>query len=395
MLAGSFSNYIDAYFEAMSGFTTTGATVMTSIESQSHGILLWRNLTQWLGGMGIMTFFIAFGPVIGIGVAHLFEAEIPGPQAERLKARIRSTAQVIWIIYACLSGLEILLLKIIARLPFFDAFIITLGTMPTGGFLHKEASIAAYNGVAVSTIVTIFMLLAGVNFGLYYYLWHKEPRRFFSNIEFRLYIVIMAIASMLIVLDLSASMGMPIGNAVKEATFQAASIQTTTGFVTADFDAWPSFSRAIILVLMIIGASAGSTGGALKVIRIAVLVKYIIRHLHSVISPKAVLSLRIGGNVLPEPIVTRILGVSVIYFASLLIGFVIMTAIGLDLTSAFSAVAATLGNVGPGLAAVGPVSNYASVPYIGKIVLILCMLVGRLEFIAVLVLIVPTFWSWR
>jgi trk system potassium uptake protein len=395
IIAGIFPSYIDAYFEAMSGFTTTGATVLTSIETQSHGILLWRNLTQWLGGMGIMTFFIAFGPAMGVGVAYLFEAEIPGPQVERLKTRIRSTAQVLWAMYLALSVFEILLLLFIGKLPLFDASVITFGTMPTGGFLNKNLSIAAYDGALVSTIVTVFMILAGVNFGLYYYLWKKEPRRILSNVEFRLYIAIMAIASLLIIVDLTATMGMPVGEAIRHATFQAATIQTTTGFVTTDFNTWPAFSRAILLTLMIIGASAGSTGGGLKVIRIAVLMKYAVRLLHSVISPKAVYSLKIGGNVLPEPIITRIVGISIIYFSTLVVGSLMMCAVGLDLTSAFSAVAATLGNVGPGLAAVGPVSNYFAIPAVGKVILILCMLIGRLEFLAVIVLIVPAFWKWR
>jgi len=394
-LAGTFPGYIDAYFEAMSGFTTTGATVLSSIESQPHGILLWRNFTQWLGGMGIVTFFIALFPILGIGAAHLFEAEMPGPQAERLKARISDTAKMLWIIYASLSFFEFLLLKVVGRLPFFDACIITLGTMPTGGFLHRDLSIAAYDSLLVSSTVTVFMLMAGVNFGLYYSLIKQNPRRIFSNIEFRLYITIMVVASLAIMLDLMQNMGQPIGEAFSQATFQAVSIQTTTGFVTADFNVWPSFSRSILLILMIIGASAGSTGGALKVIRLLVVVKYALRQLHLAFSPRSIHSLKIGDNVLPENVASGIVGISILYFSTLIIGFLIMSAIGLDLLTAFSSVVATLGNVGPGLAAVGPISNYSAIPSAGKGVLVLCMLIGRLEFLAVLVLLVPAFWRWR
>ena len=394
-LAGTFPGYIDAYFEAMSGFTTTGATVLSSIESQPHGILLWRNFTQWLGGMGIVTFFIALFPILGIGAAHLFEAEMPGPQAERLKARISDTAKWLWIIYASLSGFEFLLLKGWGRLPFFDACIITLGTMPTGGFLHKDLSIAAYDSLFVSSTVTVFMLMAGVNFGLYYSLMKKNPRRLFSNVEFKLYITIVVVASLAIMLDLMQNMGQPVGEAFSHATFQAVSIQTTTGFVTADFNVWPSFSRSILLILMIIGASAGSTGGALKVIRLLVVVKYTLRQLHLAFSPRSIHSLKIGANVLPENVASGIIGISILYFSALIIGFLIMSAIGLDLLTAFSSVVATLGNVGPGLASVGPISNYSSIPSAGKGVLILCMLIGRLEFLAVLVLLVPAFWRWR
>lgn len=394
-LAGTFPGYIDAYFEAMSGFTTTGATVLTSIENQSHGILLWRNFTQWIGGMGIVTFFIALFPILGIGAAHLFEAEMPGPQAERLKARISDTAKMLWIIYVALSLLEFLLLKWGGRLPFFDACMITFGTMPTGGFLHKNLSIAAYDSLFISSTVTIFMLLAGANFGLYYYLYKRDHHRLFSNVEFRLYIIIIVVASLAIMLDLVQNMGQSAGEAFSLATFQAVSIQTTTGFVTADFNVWPSFSRSILLMLMIIGASAGSTGGALKVIRLLVIVKYALRQLHLAFSPRSIYSLKIGANVLPENVVSGIMGISVLYFSALIIGFLIMSAIGLDLLTAFSSVAATLGNVGPGLAAVGPISNYAAIPSAGKGVLIFCMLIGRLEFLAVLVLLVPAFWRWR
>jgi len=394
-LAGTFPSYIDAFFEAMSGFTTTGATVLTSIEGQPHGILLWRNFTQWLGGMGIVTFFIALFPLLRIGATHLFEAEMPGPQAERLKARIKDTAKWLWIIYASLSGFEFLLLKVIGKLPFFDACIITLGTMPTGGFLHKDLSIAAYDSLFVSSIVAVFMLMAGVNFGLYYSLIRHNPRRLFYNIEFRLYITIMVVASLAIMLDLAQNMGQPVGEAFSQATFQAVSIQTTTGFVTADFNTWPSFSRSILLILMVIGASAGSTGGGLKVIRILVVIKYAFRQLHLAFSPKSVHSLRIGANVLPENVASGIAGISILYFSVLIIGSLIMSSMGLDLLSAFSSVAATLGNVGPGLASVGPISNYAAIPLAGKGILIICMLLGRLEFLAVLVLLVPAFWRWR
>ena len=394
-LAGTFPGYIDAFFEAMSGFTTTGATVLTSIESQPHGILLWRNFTQWLGGMGIVTFFIALFPILRIGATHLFEAEMPGPQAERLKARIRDTAKMLWKIYASLSFIEFLLLRIVGRLPTFDACIVTLGTMPTGGFLHRDLSIAAYDSLFVSSTVTVFMLMAGVNFGLYYSLIKQDPRRLFSNVEFRLYITIMVVASLAIMLDLVQNMGQPVGEAFSQATFQAVSIQTTTGFVTADYNVWPSFSRSILLVLMIIGASAGSTGGGLKVIRLLVVIKYAFRQLHLAFSPRSVHSLKIGANVLPENVASGIVGLSILYFSALVIGSLIMSAIGLDLLSAFSSVAATLGNVGPGLASVGPISNYSAIPSAGKGILIICMLIGRLEFLAVLVLLVPAFWRWR
>ena len=396
-LAGTFPSYLDAYFEAMSGFSTTGATVLTSIENQPQGILLWRNFTQWLGGMGIVTFFVALFPMLGLGASRLYEAEMPGPQPERLAGSIRDTARALWWLYIGLSALEILLLRIGGRIPLFDALTITFGTMPTGGFLPLNLSIGAYNdSVFITSTVTFFMVMAGVNFSLYYYFLVKhQPRRLFANPEFRLYIAILLGASLIIMLDLMRNMGQPVGEAFRYATFQAVSIQTTTGFTTANFDAWPSLSRSILLTLMIVGASAGSTGGALKVVRILVLAKCAFRQVFLAFSPRSIIPLKLGETVLPESVTSGIVGISILYFAALIIGSLIMSAMGLDNITAFSSVAATLGNVGPGLGSVGPAGNYFFLPPPGKIVLILCMLVGRLEFFTVLALIIPAFWRWR
>ena len=395
-LAGTFHSYLDAYFEAMSGFTTTGATVLTSIENQSRNILLWRNLTQWLGGMGIVTLCVSFFPKLGLGTAHLYEAEMPGPQPERLAVRIRDTAKSLWWLYIGLSILEFLLLWFGGRIPSFDALTITFGTMSTGGFLPKDLSIAAYDSIFITSTVTLFMLMAGINFSLYYYFfWKHQPYRLFGNPELQLYITIFIAASALVMLDLVRNMGQPVTEAIRYATFQVASIQTTTGFTIANFDAWPSLSRSILLILMIVGASAGSTGGALKVIRIMVLAKYAFRQVILAFSPRSVLPLKVGGNVLPDSVTSRIVGISILYFATLILAFLAMSAMGLDIITAFSSVAATLGNVGPGLGAVGPTANYFFLPPAGKIILIICMLVGRLEFFAVAVLIVPAFWRWR
>ena len=267
-LAGTFSSYLDAFFETMSGFTTTGATVfdpvVNSIESQPHGILLWRSLTQWLGGMGIITLFVALFPILGIGAAHLVEVEMPGPQAERLTARIRDTAKALWFLYLGFSVLEFISLWV-AKMPVFDALAVTFSTMPTGGFTPTSLSIGAYNSPLIEGIIIFFMMVAGVNFGLYYFLlWKRQPRRFFSNSEFRLYIALLIGACLFIVLNLTMSGVESIGEAFRYSSFQAVSIMTTTGFVTTNFGAWPAFARSALLILMIIGASAGSTGGGIK-----------------------------------------------------------------------------------------------------------------------------------
>jgi len=395
VLAGTFPSYLDAYFEAMSGFTTTGATVLASIESQSHGILLWRSLTQWLGGMGIITLFVALFPILGIGAAHLVEAEVPGPQAERLTARIRDTAKVLWLLYFAFSALEFILLWL-AGMPPFDALTVTFSTMPTGGFAPTTLSIGAYNSLFIEGIVIFFMMVAGINFGLFYFLlWKRQPGRLLANPEFRLYIALLIGASILIALDLTRNMGLSFGEAFRYSGFQAVSIMTTTGFVTANFDAWSAFAKAALLVLMVIGASAGSTGGALKVIRLLVLVKYAYRRIVLAFNPRTVIPLKIGKSVLSEGVISGIIGMSILYFAILIVGFLVMSAIGLDHITALSSVAATLGNVGPGLGLVGPVSNYLWIPPVGKVVLIICMLAGRLELFTVLVLLTSSFWRWR
>jgi len=395
ILAGTFQSYLNAYFEAMSGFSTTGATVLASIESQPHGILLWRSLTQWLGGMGIITLFVALFPMLGIGGAHLIEAEVPGPEAERLTARIRDTAKALWFLYFGFSALAFISLWL-AKMPVFDALTVTFSTMPTGGFTPTTLSIGAYNSPLIEGIVILFMVIAGVNFGLFYFLlWKRQPGRLFRNSEFRLYIALLVGACLFIALNLLNSSGLSVGEAFRYSSFQVVSTMTTTGFVTTDFNAWPAFARSALLILMVIGASAGSTGGALKVIRLLVLFKYAYRRILLFFNPRAVIPVKVGGNILSERIVSAIIGMSILYFAILIAGFLVMSALGLDQVTAISSVAATLGNIGPGLGLVGPTANYLWIPAAGKIVLIICMLVGRLELFTVLALLTPSFWKWR
>jgi len=395
VLAGTFPSYLDAYFEAMSGFTATGATVLTSIESQPHGILLWRSLTQWLGGMGIITLFVALFPMLGMGAAHLIEAEMPGLQAERLTARIRDTAKAVWLLYLGFSALEVILLWL-AKMPVFDALAVTFSNMATGGFTPTNSSIGAYNSLLIEGIVILFMVTAGVNFGLYYFLfWRRQPGRLLTNPEFRLYIALLVGASVLVAVDLMLNGGMSAGEAFRYGGFQTVSIMTTTGFVTTDFNVWPAFSRMALLILMVIGGSAGSTSGAIKVIRILALFKYIYRRTRLTINPSAVIPLKIGGNILSEKVLSGIIGVAVLYLATLVAGTLVLSAMGIDLVTALSAVATNMGTVGPGLGLVGPTANYLWIPALGKVVLIICMLAGRLELFTVLALLAPSFWKWR
>jgi len=397
VISGVLPSFADAFFETMSGFTTTGATVLTSVGPQPPSILLWRNFSQWIGGMGIITFFVALFPMLGIGAARLFEAEMPGPQPERLRARVADTARALWALYMAFSLVEFALLWLVARLPFYDAMNIMFGTMPTGGFLHIQESIGAYvDQPFVTSVVTFFMLAAGVNFALYFYaLRRRQMGGIVGNPEFRLYVGIFLVSSVAVAVDLVVRTGASVGEAVRYATFQVASIQTTTGFATADFDLWPALSRSVLLVLMVIGASAGSTGGGLKVVRLLVVVRYAFREVVVAFSPRAVMPLKVGDEMVPEPTVSAIAGMAALYVLALAGGTVFMSALGLDAVTAFSSVAATVGNVGPGFGAVGPTLNYAFIPASGKLVLSALMLIGRLEFVTVMALASISFWRWR
>lgn len=395
LLAGTFQGYLNAWFEAVSGFTTTGATVLGNIEGQPHGILFWRSFTQWLGGMGIIMLFVAFFPVLGIGAAYLVEAEMPGPKAERVTPRMRDTAKNLWFLYLGFSALEAGSLYL-AGMPLFDALTVTLSTMPTGGFTPTNASIAAYHSPLIEGIVMLFMVLAGVNFSLYYFLfWKRQPSSLWGNPELRLYLSLILGATLFISLYLMKDMGLSIEQAFRYGGFQTISIMTTTGFVTANFDAWPAFCRGALPILMIIGACAGSTGGALKVIRVLVLSKYTFRQIFLAFSPRAVIPLRVGKSILSEAIISGILSLATLYITILVGGFLVVSALGLDQVTALSSVAACLGNVGPGLGLVGPMRNYALIPPLGKGVLMFCMLAGRLELFTVLALFSPSFWKWR
>jgi trk system potassium uptake protein TrkH len=394
-LAGTFPCVTESWFESVSGFTTTGATVMTTIEDKQQSILLWRGLTQWIGGMGIITLFVALFPLLGIGASHLVESEMPGPQAERLTPRIRDTAKSVWILYVGFSALEIILL-LAAGLSAFDAITVTFGTMPTGGFAPVNMNIESYNSLFVDIVVIVFMTIAGVNFGLFYFLaWKRQVKRLIQNAEFRLYIILILTSIMLIVINLRTSMDISCGEALRHGSFQVISIMTTTGFSTVDFNIWPAFAKAILLTLMIIGACAGSTGGALKVVRLLVLVKYAYRRIILAFNPRAIVPLKISGTVLPENIISGIIGMSIVYAATIFIGFLIMSAIGLDHVTALSSVIASIGNVGPGLSLVGPSSNYEFIPPLGQFILTVCMIVGRLELFTVFMIFIPPFWKWR
>lgn len=392
MFAGTFTNFIDAYFESMSGFTTTGATVMAAIEGNPYSILFWRDFIQWLGGMGIIVLVVAILPPLGVGGMQLFKSEVPGPEPDRLKPKIKDTAKLLWRVYIVISALEVGCLYL-SGMSLFDALTNMFGTMATGGFNPRNLSIAAYGNPFIEIIITFFMLIAGANFSLHYKVLHGDVKSLFKDKEFIFYCGIILFSIFAISTELRLYVYKSVFTALRYATFQVVSIITTTGFVTADFDTWPAFSKTILLVLMFIGGCAGSTGGAIKNIRIMLLLKQAAREFKKLIHPQAITPIRLGNKTISEEVMRNITSFFFLYIFIFVICSFIMSALGLDMVSASASVAATLGNVGPGLGIVGPTKTYTLIPPLGKIVLTICMLLGRLEIYTVLVLIVPEFWK--
>jgi len=377
--------FLDALFETMSGFTTTGATILNVVEELPKSALLWRSLTQWLGGMGVILLFIAILPRLGVGGSQLFDREFPGPLPERLRPRFSTTARLLWTIYVGFTAAQIALLYFLARLPLFDSICISFATMPTGGFTPTTASIGAYGNPLAEYIIMVFMFLAGMSFILHYQVLRGNWKAIKGE-EFRLYLIILAVAIFLLIL----SQGF---NSYREGMFQAISIMTTTGFVTANFGSWHSGARIVLLALMFIGACGGSTGGAIKVVRVLTLIKHTRVMMRRAIFPKAVIPVKLNQKSIPEGIIRDIISFLFLYILVAVVASVVLCFLGLNLETAISAVAATLGNVGPGLGGVGPGSNYASLPGAAKFILIICMWLGRLELFTVLMLFSPRFWK--
>jgi len=391
LFSGAISNFTDAYFESLSGFTTTGASILMDIESLSKGILLWRSQTQWFGGMGIIVFSIAILPFLGVGGMQLYRAEIPSPVVDKLKPRISETAQLLWKIYVLITVLEVVLL-VFGGMPVFDSVCHAFCTMPTGGFSPKNASVAHYPSPYLQTVIIVFMLLAGINFSLHYKLIRGDIAIFGKDSECRVFLILFAVFTLIIGIDIYGHSYQSIPEAFRHAAFQSSSILTTTGFVTADYDRWPALSKMILLVCMFLGAMAGSTGGGMKTMRIMLLARHSYQEVFRIIHPHAVTAVKLGGRSVPSEVLSSVWGFFALYIGVFIVATFIMASLGLDLISAFASVAASIGNIGPGLGLVGPVKNYLEVPALGKWVLGLCMLLGRLEIYTVIVLLVPEYW---
>ena len=385
------NNFTDCFFETMSGFTTTGATVLTDIESLPKGLLFWRSLTHWLGGMGIIMLTIAILPILGLSSSQLYRAEVPGPTKDKISPRIKDTAKILWYIYFGLTILQTALLMI-GDMSFYDALCHTFGTLATGGFSTLNSSVAGYNSVYIELIIMIFMYLAGINFSLHFFLIKGRIRDFFTNREWMFYTLILTLAILIITINIYEKNIYPaFSTCLRYASFQVVSITTTTGFVTADFEVWPYFSKIILIILMFFGGCSGSTGGGMKQIRIMVVLKFAVNELKKLTYPRGYFSLKIGSDLFSEYVIKNILGFFVLFISFFALATILLTFQGYDIVTSFSASIATLGNIGPGLAKVGAIENYAFFDNFSKLILCFNMLLGRLEIYSVLILIYAVF----
>ena len=391
LFSGVITNFSDAFFETISGFTTTGATVLTDIEVVPRNILYWRSMTHWIGGMGIIVLTVAILPFLGIGGLQLMIAEMPGITPDKLHPRITETAKRFWAIYVIFTISEVLLLWL-GEMDFFNAVCHSFSTMATGGFSTQNNSIAGYMPYTQYVIV-LFMIFAGTNFTLHYFVLHRKFDKVYKNEEFKVYFWIITIISIFITLGLFFSEGMDPENSFRDAIFQVVSILTTTGFVSADYSLWPSFLWMFIFALMFIGGSAGSTGGGVKIIRHLLLVKNSLLEMKRSIHPHAIIPVKYNGKSVSQQIIFNVMAFFLIYILIFSFGTLSLSLLGYNFETSIGATIATLGNIGPGIGNVGPVDNYAFFSPFAKWMLSLLMLLGRLELFTVLIVLSPSFWK--
>lgn len=393
MLSGYLPSFADAFFETVSGFTTTGASVVADVESWPKGLMFWRCLTQWLGGMGIIALFIAIIAGIGTRANQLFKAEVPGPISDKISPRIRETARKLWVSYLLISVICALVLLALG-MDLFDSLCHTFTTMATGGFSTKNSSIAFFTNPWIHWAITLFMFIAGTNFTLHFLAFkQRKPSIYWRDPEFRLYVGIIIVATLLVAISLNASGTLTDGEErFRAAAFQVVSVLTTTGFATADFNLWPSLAAGTLFLMMFVGGCAGSTGGNIKPGRYLILGHRTLIELKKMVHPKAVLSQRFAGRFVNDDLLINVLQFFFLYIMLLAVGTICMNAAGLDIVSAVTAAATCLGNIGPGFGLVGPAQNFGFVSDFGKVVLSVLMLVGRLEIYPILILLLPDYW---
>lgn len=391
-LHGAIPSYTDAFFETMSGFTTTGASILNNIEALPHGLLFWRSITQWIGGMGMIVLSLAILPILGIGGMQLFVAEVPGPTKDKLHPRVRETAMRLWGIYVLFTLAETLLL-VLGGMTFFDALNHSFTTMATGGFSTKNTSIAHFQSPYIHYVIIFFMFVAGTNFTLLYYMLHGKLANIKKNEEFRFYSTVVVFWSIVVAGTLYFANYGSVETSFRDSLFQVVSIITTTGFVTADYEVWGTFLVLIFFLLLFSGGSAGSTGGGIKIVRHLLLVKNSLLELRRLIHPRAVIPVRYNGHSVSQDIISNILAFFLFFMFIFITGSIVMSLMGLDFLTAIGSVATSLGNVGPALGGVGPTDNFANIPDLGKWFLSFLMLLGRLELFTILVIFSPAFWK--
>ena len=389
-LSGEIPNYIDAVFETVSGFTTTGASILTDVEAMSRGLLFWRSFTHWIGGMGVLVFMLAIIPNLSGRSIHIMRAEVPGPVKGKLVPKMRDTAKILYMIYIALTVIEIILLKL-GGMPWFDSLVHAFGTAGTGGFGIKADSLASYNSY-LQWVITVFMILFGINFNIYFLILIKKFKSVLKSTELWAYLGVVLTAVALITMNVYP-MYNDVSDLVRESAFQVASIITTTGYATADFNLWPSFSKAILFSLMLLGACAGSTGGGFKVSRVIILFKKISSEMKRLLHPRTVKTITFEGKRLEEQTITGVSVYLAIYIICFVLLFLAVSFDRFDFETHFSAVAACFNNIGPGFGVVGPAGSYAEFSIFSKIVLTVSMLLGRLEIFPLIIVAMPATWS--
>jgi trk system potassium uptake protein TrkH len=392
LLTGVIEQPAAAVFETMSGFTTTGASVLSNLEEVPRGVMFWRALTHLFGGMGVLILCVAILPFLGVGGMQIYRAEVPGPSKDRLTPRIATTAKLLWGVYMLMCAIEAGLLCL-GGMDWFDSLCHTFATLATGGFSTRSASVAAYDSVYIETVIGIFMFLAGANFALHYRALTGKVNAYFKDPEFVCYLSIWFGISVLLTLNIWGTVYDSLWDALRNAFFTSTSVMTTTGFCTADFDLWPNASRLLLIMLMFIGGCAGSTGGGMKVVRIMIGIKKVFREITLFMRPKAVLSIKLSNKPVEQSAVAHMAAFLLMFFLLFGLFSVAMTFYTPDIDSAFSSVIATMGNIGPGLSAVGATQNYANIAPAGQMILTFCMLLGRLELYTVLIVLLPGFWK--
>ncbi len=389
-ISNEIPNYIDAVFETISGFTTTGSTILTNIEAMSKGMNFWRCLTHWIGGMGVLVFVMVIVSLEEKNSMHLMRAEVPGPETDKLVPRARVSARILYGMYFLLTFMEVLLLRL-GGMNWYDSIIHSFSTAGTGGFSSKNNSIAYYDSAYIDGVITTFMILFGVNFNMYYFLLLRKVKAVFKNEEVRAYLGIIGAAIAVVTANILHIYKTPL-RAFRYAAFQVSAIITTTGFATADYNLWPELSKSVLLVLMVIGACAGSTGGGMKVSRILILFKSVKQELRKMLHPKSVTIVKVNGKKVGNEVVHNVYIYFIAYIVIFSVSVLLVSANDFDFATTFSGVLTTINNVGPGIAGVGPVENFAAFSPLSKIVFCFDMLVGRLEIFPLLVLFSPDLW---